>query len=94
MRLLAAAFAGLLAVPAHAETMRHCADAWQKMTPAQKGGTKYKDWSAKCMKPDYHLDPVAAAPEWAKAVCKDGKYSRTTDLSKRCLKHGGVKKVL
>lgn len=97
MRLITtAAFAGLLATGAHADTMAHCAASWNAMTQDQKAATTYADYSATCTKADYKAIPAieAAPPPGATALCKDGTYSMSMPASDRCLDHGGVAKVL
>jgi invasion protein IalB len=75
MRLIAlAAFAGLLATAAHADTMKNCAAAWEAKTPDAKSAGTYKAWSATCLKAEYEAtvpDTDTAAPTGATAKCKD-----------------------
>ena len=95
MRLIAlAAFAGLLTTAAHADTMQHCAAAWQIMMPADKGEMTYKEWSAKCLKAGYKVGKTGEAPAGATAMCKDYTYSVSKTAKGRCSHHGGVAKVL
>ena len=99
MRLIAlAAFAGLLATAAHADTMKNCAAAWKAMTPEAVAAKTYKAWSAICLKSGYKVSgPPMATPQppaGATAMCKDGTYSMTKTASGRCSSHGGVAKTL
>jgi hypothetical protein len=99
MRLIAiAAFATLLTVPAHADTMEHCAASWDAMTPTDKAKTTYKDYSTMCLNADYKAMPAvestAAPPVGTTARCKDGTYSMSKTAQGRCSGHGGVAKVL
>ena len=96
MRLIAiAAFAGLLATAAHADTMQHCAAAWKAKLPAATITGSYKTWSAKCLAKDYTvIATVPTAPAGATALCKDSTYSTSKTASGRCSHHGGVGKVL
>ena len=96
MRLiLATALAGLLAVPAHAATMKNCAAAWKAKTPDAVAARSYKAWSAKCLHDDYNVVPAAPpAPDGATAMCKDGTYSMSKHHTGSCSHHGGVAKFL
>ena len=94
MRMISvAALASLLAIPAHADTMQHCAAAWKAMTPAQKGATTYKAYSTLCLRNGTTSAPIAA-PASATAVCKDKTYSMSKTAKGRCSGHGGVAKSL
>lgn len=87
MRLIfLAAFAGLLATAAHADTMGHCAAAWKLKTPEALAAKTYKAWSATCLKSDYKTaaGTPAAPPPGATAQCKDGTYSTSKTASGRC----------
>jgi hypothetical protein len=99
MRLIAlAAFAGLLATAAHADTMTHCAAAWKAKTPDAVAAGSYKAWSTKCLAKGYTVPAsttgTAGPPAGATAVCKDLTYSMSKTASGRCSGHGGVAKVL
>jgi hypothetical protein len=97
MRLiLATAVALVLATPAHADTMAHCAAAWKAKSADATAAKTYKAWSATCLKADYHVAPEAnaAPPAGATAKCKDGTYSMSKTVKGRCSGHGGVAKVL
>jgi uncharacterized protein DUF3761 len=48
--LIAAVTVALLAVPAHADTMKNCAAKWNAMAPAAKAATTYKAFSSTCLK--------------------------------------------
>src|SRR3954466_6036151 len=74
MRLMTiAAFAGLLATAAHADTIAHCTAAWNAMAPAQKAANTATFYASRCRKADYNALPaVRTAPRLgAKALCKD-----------------------
>ena len=93
MRLLAlAAFAGLLATAAHADTMGHCAAAWRLKTAETSKAKSYQEWSAICLKADYKTaaGTPAAPPPNATAKCKDGTFSMSQTHSGACSHHGGV----
>jgi len=100
MRLiLATALASLLVTPALADTMKHCAAAWDAMTPADKAKTTYRDFSITCLKSGYTVGAsasgaTATVPTGATAQCKDGTYSMSKTAQGRCSSHGGVAKVL
>jgi hypothetical protein len=97
MRLMRiAAFAGLLATAAHADTIAHCTAAWNAMAPAQKAANTATVYASRCRKADYNALPaVRTAPRLgAKALCKDGTYSMSMAGLARCSGHGGVAKVL
>jgi len=89
-----AAFAGLLATAAHADTRENCAAAWQNMPPADRGEMTSNEWTAKCQKPAYTIGKYGA-PSYAIAICKDGHFSRhRKPTHPRCSHHGGVAKML
>jgi len=95
----AIALLGFLATGAEADTMAHCSAAWNDMPAAAKAKTSYQDWSATCLKSDYHVgdNPATAAsvaPQGATAQCKDGTYSTSKTRSGACSHHGGVAKPL
>ena len=92
--ILATVAFGLLATSAHADTMKNCADAWFAMSPADKGRTSYRAYSAVCLKKDEKANAVPATPADATAVCNDGTYSKSKTAQGRCSKHQGVAKVL
>lgn len=97
MRLIAlAAFAGLLATAAHADTMKHCAAAWKAKTPGAVAAGSYKAWSSTCLTAKYKADFPATAPPpaGATAMCKDNTFSMSKTASGRCSGHGGVAKAL
>jgi hypothetical protein len=94
MRLIAiTAFASLLTIPAHADTMKNCAAAWKSMSPADQAKTTYKDYSAVCLNADYKA-MSAVPPTGTRAQCKDGTYSTSKTAKGRCSGHGGVAKTL
>jgi Protein of unknown function (DUF3761) len=99
MRLIAiAAFAGLLATAAHADTMKNCAAAWKAKTAEATAAGTYKAWSTTCLKKGYTVatttGAMSAAPAGATAMCKDNTYSMSKTASGRCSSHGGVAKTL
>ena len=90
MRLIAvAALAGLIAVPAHADTIQNCAAAWRNMLSADRGDMTHKEWLAKCLKQTYQVGEYGV-PGYAIAICKDGHFSRRKKTAHRCAHHGGV----
>jgi hypothetical protein len=99
MRLLAiAAIAGLLAAPAHADTMKNCAVAWEAKTPVATAAGSYEAWSKTCLAKGYTVPTEAGTmnpiPAGATAKCKDSTYSVSQSARGRCSGHGGVAKVL
>jgi hypothetical protein len=99
MRLIPiAAFAGLLATAAHADTMAHCAAAWKANTPIATAAGSYQAWSKTCLAKGYTVPTEAATmnlmPAGATAQCKDGTYSTSKTAKGRCSGHAGVAKVL
>ncbi|MBV8799846.1 MAG: DUF3761 domain-containing protein [Alphaproteobacteria bacterium] len=98
MRLIAlAAFAGLLATAAHADTMAHCSAAWKAKTAEATAAGTYQAWSKTCLVKTYTVPAsatAAAPPAGATAQCKDGTYSMSKTAKGRCSSHGGVAKVL
>ena len=96
MRLIAlAAFAGLLATAAHADTMKNCAAAWKAKAPDAVAAGTYKAWDTKCLAKGYTAPAAAsAAPAGATARCKDGTYSMSATARGRCSSHGGVAMVM
>ena len=88
MRLIAlAAFAGLLATAAHADTMKNCAAAWKAMSPADKAADNVQGLLHDV--PQEGHDGGAAtgsmaaspAPAGATAMCKDNTYSMAKTAS-------------
>src|SRR5437764_5103780 len=97
MRLVAvAAFAGLVATAAHADTMSHCATAWKAKTTEATAAESYSAWSKTCLAKSYFVSPAtdATPPAGATAMCKDNTYSMSKTASGHCSHHGGVAKVL
>jgi hypothetical protein len=101
MRIIViAAFTGLVATAAHADTMKNCAAAWKAMTPADKAATTYKAYSATCLKKGTTAGTANGSmtatppPAGATAMCKDNTYSTSKTASGRCSSHGGVAKAL
>ena len=102
MRLIAlAAFAGLLATAAHADTMKNCAAVWNALSPPDKAKIAYNAYSAECLKKDSTAGqavmtalPKEEAPPGATAMCQDGTYSKSITIRDRCSSHGGIAKTL
>jgi hypothetical protein len=91
----AIAFLGMLATGAGADTLAHCAAAWNDMPAAAKAKTTYQDWSSTCLKSDYHVGDTTAAsgaPAGATGQCKDGTYTTSKTHSGACSHHGGIAK--
>lgn len=95
MRLIAlAAFAGLLANTAHADTMQHCASAWAAKSAGERASTNYRAFSTMCMAAGYRVPVPSTPPPNVTARCNDGSYSMSKRQQGRCSGHGGVAKVL
>jgi hypothetical protein len=95
--ILATVAFGLLASPAMADTMTHCAASWKSMSAADQGKTTYKAYSSMCLKSDYKVPAAAtasAAPAGATGMCKDGTYTMAKTHQGACSSHGGVSKWL
>ena len=93
-------FASLLAIQAHADTMKNCAAASKAMTPADKAATTYKAYSATCLKNGVTAGTATGSmtatspPPGATAMCKDNTYSISKAAKGRCSNHGGVAKTM
>ena len=100
MRLIAiAAFAGLLATAAPADTMKNCAAAWKAKAPDAVAAGSYKAWDKTCLVKSYTVAAAAstspaAPPPGATAQCKDGTYSMSKTAQGRCSGHKGVATAL
>jgi invasion protein IalB len=93
----AIAIFGVFATATQADTMAHCSAAWNDMPAAAKAKTSYQDWSATCLKSDYHVGDTTAAsgaPAGATGQCKDGTYTMSKTRSGACSHHGGIAKSL
>jgi hypothetical protein len=93
----AIAFLGVVAAGAQADTLAHCAAAWNDTPAAAKAKTTYQDWSSTCLKSDYHVGDNAStaasgAPPGATGQCKDGTYTTSKTRSGACSHHGGIAK--
>jgi hypothetical protein len=67
------------------------------MPAAAKAKTSYQDWSASCLKSDYHVSDNATSaasgvPTGATGQCKDGSYTTSKTHSGACSHHGGIAK--
>jgi hypothetical protein len=96
--LIAAAAIALLAVPAHADTMKNCGAAWTAKAPAAVAAGTYAAWSKMCLAKGYTVPASApamsAAPAGATGQCKDGTYTMSKSHQGACSNHGGVAKWL
>src|SRR3954462_10155795 len=102
MRLLIlVAIAGLIAVPAHADTMKNCAAVWNHLSPPDKAKITSNAYAVECLKKDSTAGqavmtalPKEEAPPGATAMCQDGTYSKSITIRDRCTSHGGIAKTL